>query len=147
MTLLKDQVRATGETIEQERSINEHSMQLLRDEIARLKDALADVQRREAQLESFKCSVAKILGVVLPMPDYELISRLQKLVDAHHDFTLVSRRYDDPVLRLTSRSPTGGSRYTRTPDRSRYDDSGYTDAADIDEIDDDTLHIIYLQLP
>ncbi|XP_049825664.1 coiled-coil domain-containing protein 170 [Aethina tumida] len=134
VTILKDQVRATGETIEQERNINEHSVQLLRDELARVKDSLSEVQRREAQLQSFKHSVAKILGVVLPMPDYELVSRLQKLVDAHHDFTLVSRRYDDPVLRLATRSPTAGSRCTRTPDRSRYDDSGYTDAADLDDI-------------
>lgn len=66
-----------------------------------------------------------------------LFFRLQKLVDAHHDFTLVSRRYDDPVLRLTARSPTGGSRCTRTPDRSRYDDSGYTDPVDLDDMDDD----------
>ncbi|KAK9891618.1 hypothetical protein WA026_015581 [Henosepilachna vigintioctopunctata] len=134
---LKDQVRSTGETIEQERNISEHSMQLLRDELARVKDTLSEIQRREAQLQSFKSSIAKILGVALPMPDYELITRLQKLVDAHHDFTLVSRRYDDPVLRLATRSPTGGSRISRTPDRSRYDDSGYTDAADIDDIDDD----------
>lgn len=87
--MLKDQVRTTGETIEQERNINEHSLQLLRDEIARVKETLSEVQRREAQLQNFKSSVAKILGVALPMPDYELISRLQKLVDAHHDFTLV----------------------------------------------------------
>ncbi|KAJ8985384.1 hypothetical protein NQ317_007541 [Molorchus minor] len=137
VTMLKEQVRQTSDTIDQERNIGEHSMQLLRDELARVKDTLSDVQRRDAELQNFKHSVAKILGVALPMPDYELISRLQKLVDAHHDFTLVSRRYDDPVLRLTARSPTGGSRYTRTPDRSRYDDSGYTDGADLDDIDDD----------
>ncbi|XP_060530841.1 coiled-coil domain-containing protein 170 isoform X3 [Cylas formicarius] len=137
VTILKDQIRSTSNTIEQERNISEHSLQLLRDELARVKDSLSNAQRRESQLQSFKHSVAKILGVALPMPDYELISRLQKLVDAHHDFTLVSRRYDDPVLRLTARSPTGGSRCTRTPDRSRYDDSGYTDAADLDDIDDD----------
>lgn len=67
------------------------------------------------------------------------LRRLQKLVDAHHDFTLVSRRYDDPVLRLTSRSPTPGvvSRMSRTPDRSRYDDSGYDPAPDIDDDMDD----------
>lgn len=56
------------------------------------------------------------------MPDYEIVSRLQKLVDAHHDFTLVSRRYDDPALRLAARSPTGPgppSRLTRTPERSQ----------------------------
>nr|CAI5855773.1 unnamed protein product [Callosobruchus analis] len=138
--LLKDQVRTTGDTIEQERTISDHSIQLLRDELARVKETLADIQRREAQLQSFKHSIAKILGAPLPMPDYELISRLQKLVDAHHDFTLVSRRYDDPALRLTARSPTLGSRGVRTPDRSlRYDDSGYADvAADIsDDVDDD----------
>lgn len=142
VTLLKDQVRTTGNTIEQERNINEHSLQLLRDELARIKDDLTEAHRRDVQLQNFKGSVAKILGVALPMPDYELISRLQKLVDAHHDFTLVSRRYDDPVLRLATRSPTiiGGSRCTRTPDRSRYDDSGYTDAVDIiDDIVDDDL--------
>ncbi|XP_017783132.1 PREDICTED: coiled-coil domain-containing protein 170 isoform X2 [Nicrophorus vespilloides] len=138
VTLLKDQVRTTGETIEQERNISDHSLHLLRDELGRIKDNLCEISRREAQLQNFKGSVAKILGAALPIPDYELITRLQKLVDAHHDYTLVSRRYDDPVLRLTARSPTGGSRCTRTPDRSRYDDSGYTDAADIiDDIDDD----------
>ncbi|XP_076273754.1 coiled-coil domain-containing protein 170 isoform X2 [Rhynchophorus ferrugineus] len=137
VTLLKDQIRHTGETIDQERNISEHSLQILRDELARVKDNLSDLQRREAQLQNFKQSVAKILGVVLPMPDYELVSRLQKLVDAHHDFTLVSRRYDDPVLRLTARSPTGGSRCTRTPDRSRYDDSGYVDGVDLDNSDED----------
>lgn len=110
---------------------------VFRDELARVKDQLSEIQRRESQLQSFKHSVAKILGVVLPMPDYELVSRLQKLVDAHHDFTLVSRRYDDPVLRLTARSPTGGSRISRTPDRSRYDDSGYVDGVDLDNSDED----------
>ncbi|XP_066252441.1 coiled-coil domain-containing protein 170 isoform X3 [Euwallacea similis] len=137
VTVLKDQIRQTGETIDQERNISEHSLQLLRDELSRVKDQLSDLQRRESQLQSFKHSIAKILGVLLPMPDYELVSRLQKLVDAHHDFTLVSRRYDDPVLRLTSRSPTGGSRVSRTPDRSRYDDSGYIDGVDLDNSDED----------
>lgn len=75
VTQLKDQVRTTGETIDQERNINDHSLQLLRDELARVKDNLLEIQRREAQLQSFKHSVAKILGVALPMPDYELISR------------------------------------------------------------------------
>lgn len=68
-------MRTTGETIEQERNISDHSLQLLRDELARVKENLLELQRRETQLQSFKHSVAKILGVALPMPDYELISR------------------------------------------------------------------------
>lgn len=79
MTHLKDQVRATGDTIEQERNISEHSIQLLRDELARVKNSLSDVQRREAQLQNFKHNVAKILGVALPMPDYELVSRYVRI--------------------------------------------------------------------
>lgn len=75
VTQLKDQVRATGDTIDQERNISEHSMQLLRDELARVKNTLCDIQRREAQLQNFKHNIAKILGVALPMPDYELVSR------------------------------------------------------------------------
>lgn len=43
VTLLKDQVRTTGQAIDQERNISDHSMQLLRDELARLKDSLSDV--------------------------------------------------------------------------------------------------------
>lgn len=141
VNLLKDNLRSTGDAIEQERSMSEHSIHVLRDELSRVKEQLAETTRREAQLESLKASIAKILGAPLPTPDYELVSRLQKLVDAHHDFTLVSRRYDDPVLRLTSRSPTPGvvSRMSRTPDRSRYDDSGYQDTGDIFDDDDDFL--------
>ncbi|KAG7306257.1 hypothetical protein JYU34_008857 [Plutella xylostella] len=83
-------------------------------------------------------SIAKLLGIALPasVSDLEMVSRLQKLIDAHHDFTVVSRRYDDPaLLRAASRSPPPSRSRTRTPDRSlRYDDSGYADPAfDLDE--------------
>jgi len=41
------QVRTTSQTAEQERSLNDHSMQLLRDELASVKQSLSDCQRRE----------------------------------------------------------------------------------------------------
>ncbi|XP_026315755.1 coiled-coil domain-containing protein 170 [Hyposmocoma kahamanoa] len=131
--LLKDQVRATGETFEQERNSSEHQIVMLRDDLARTKETLAEFQRREAQLTSFRNSIAKLLGILVPasVSDFEMVSRLQKLIDAHHDFTTVSRRYDDPaLLRASSRSPPPSRCRTRTPDRSlRYDDSGYADPA------------------
>ncbi|KAG6455055.1 hypothetical protein O3G_MSEX009017 [Manduca sexta] len=52
--VLKDQVRATGETFEQERTTTEHQINILRDDLARTKEALAECQRREAQLQSFR---------------------------------------------------------------------------------------------
>ncbi|XP_047019030.1 coiled-coil domain-containing protein 170 isoform X2 [Helicoverpa zea] len=139
VNVLKEQVRSTGETVEQERCSSDHQISLLRDDLARTKEALADCQRREAQLTSFRNSIAKLLGILVPVSvsDFEMVSRLQKLIDAHHDFTVVSRRYDDPaLLRASSRSPPPSRCRTRTPDRSlRYDDSGYADPAF--ELDDD----------
>ncbi|XP_023287530.1 coiled-coil domain-containing protein 170 [Orussus abietinus] len=140
LTMLKDQVRTTSETAEQERSINDHSLQLLRDELAQVKQNLSEVNRRESQLQSFRVSVAKLLSEPICSPDYEIISRLQKLVSAHRDFTMLSRRYDEPLetspSRCTSIHPTHpprspGSRCTR------YDDSGFTDPPDLQDMDDD----------
>ncbi|XP_075974856.1 coiled-coil domain-containing protein 170-like isoform X2 [Anticarsia gemmatalis] len=138
VNVLKEQVRATGETFEHERSATDHQLTVLRDDLARTKEALAECQRREAQLTSFRNSIAKLLGILVPasVSDFEMVSRLQKLIDAHHDFTVVSRRYDDPaLLRAASRSPPPSRCRTRTPDRSlRYDDSGYADPAfDLDD--------------
>ncbi|RVE42097.1 hypothetical protein evm_013242 [Chilo suppressalis] len=138
VNVLKDQVRATGETFEQERTTSEHQIGMLRDDLARTKEMLMECQRREAQLQSFRNSIAKLLGILVPasVSDFEMVSRLQKLIDAHHDFTVVSRRYDDPaLLRASSRSPPPSRCRTRTPDRSlRYDDSGYADPAfDLDD--------------
>lgn len=41
------QVRTTSQTVEQERSLNDHSVQLLRDELGSVKQTLSDCQRRE----------------------------------------------------------------------------------------------------
>ncbi|KAH9632358.1 hypothetical protein HF086_010283 [Spodoptera exigua] len=54
VNVLKEQVRSTGETFEQERSSIDHQITILRDDLARTKEALAESQRREAQLTSFR---------------------------------------------------------------------------------------------
>lgn len=54
VNVLKEQMRSTGETFEQERSSNDHQITILRDDLARTKEALAECQRREAQLISFR---------------------------------------------------------------------------------------------
>lgn len=43
---------------------------------------------------SLRSSVCKLLAIEQPATDYEILARLQKLVAAHRDFTLVSRRWD-----------------------------------------------------
>ncbi|XP_024871816.1 coiled-coil domain-containing protein 170 isoform X2 [Temnothorax curvispinosus] len=140
LTMAKEQIRTTVETADQERSINDHSLQLLRDELAQVKQNLSEVTRRESQLSSFRVSVAKLLQESMCTPDYEIIARLQKMVAAHRDFTMLSRRYDEPLetspSRCTSIHPvhpprSPGSRCTR------YEDSGFADPPDLHDIDDD----------
>ncbi|XP_029175405.1 coiled-coil domain-containing protein 170 isoform X2 [Nylanderia fulva] len=140
LTMAKEQMRTTVETADQERSINDHSLQLLRDELTQVKQNLSDVTRRESQLQSFRVSVAKLLSEPICTSDYEIISRLQKMVAAHRDFTMLSRRYDEPLetspSRCTSIHPvhpprSPGSRCTR------YEDSGFADPPDLHDIDDD----------
>ncbi|XP_024943852.1 coiled-coil domain-containing protein 170 isoform X2 [Cephus cinctus] len=143
LTMFKDQIRNTTETADQERSINDHSLQLLRDELAQVKQNLADVTRRESQLQSFRVSVAKLLSEPICSPDYEIISRLQKMVAAHRDFTMLSRRYDEPLetspSRCTSIHPLHPVHPPRSPGSrcTRYDDSGFIDPPDLHDIDDD----------
>ncbi|XP_046388712.1 coiled-coil domain-containing protein 170 [Ischnura elegans] len=161
MALLKDQVRSTSEVAEQDRNMNDRTIQMLRDELASVKQALADTSRRENQLINFRSSIAKLAGVDpmrCPLPDYEIVSRLQKIVHAHREYSLVSRRYEDPRLlsntgggnpgigldslgnvggNAGAPSPTGGGLSTGglntsgTRARSRcYDDSGFVDPPD-----------------
>jgi len=47
---LTSQVRTTSQTAEQERSLNDQSLQLLRDDLARVKQSLSDCQRREGSV-------------------------------------------------------------------------------------------------
>lgn len=48
--MAKEQMRTAAETADQERSINDHSLQLLRDELAQVKQNFSDVTRRESQV-------------------------------------------------------------------------------------------------
>ncbi|XP_076628794.1 coiled-coil domain-containing protein 170 [Colletes latitarsis] len=140
LAMLKEQMRSTTETAEQERSINDHSLQLLRGELAQVKQNLSEITKRESQLQSFRVSVVKLLSEPICTPDYEIISRLQKMVAAHRDFTMLSRRYDEPLeaspSRCTSVHPvhpprSPGSRCTR------YEDSGFADPPDLHDIEDE----------
>ncbi|KAG8286374.1 hypothetical protein J6590_061594 [Homalodisca vitripennis] len=151
VNLLKDQVKTTSETVEQERSMCDHSMSVLRDDLAATKANLADTLRRESTLNSFRTSVVSLLGLETTCPDYEVIGRLTKVMNAYREFSSVSRRYDDPVLphvhisphrtphhspRRTSHSPRRTPRFSPDHKTPRCDDSGFLDPI-IDDCDSD----------
>lgn len=82
------------------------------------------------QLSDLRRSVVSLLGLDSSTPDYEIVSKLSKLINAHREYTLVSRRYDDPVRNTGGLSPryttldhgTTASRHL-TFDNTRFYDS------------------------
>ncbi|CAL7934683.1 unnamed protein product [Xylocopa violacea] len=130
LTMLKEQMRTTTETAEQERSINDHSLQLLRDELAQVKQNLSEITKMESQLQTFRLSVVKLLSEPICAPDYEIISRLQKIVAAHRDFTMLSRRYDEPFENSPSRCTIHRSRSPGSRCCARYEEPDLRDIED-----------------
>ncbi|XP_001122546.4 coiled-coil domain-containing protein 170 isoform X2 [Apis mellifera] len=138
LSMLKEQMRSATETAEQERSISDHSLQLVRDELAQVKQNLSEVTKRESQLQSFRVSVTKLLSEPICTPDYEIISRLQKMVAAHRDFTMISRRYEEPLETSPSRCTSIHAMHPpRSPGCARYEDNGFADPPDLRDIEDE----------
>ncbi|XP_039285474.1 coiled-coil domain-containing protein 170 [Nilaparvata lugens] len=154
VTLLKDQVRTTSESADQERSMCENSMHILRDDLNNTKASLADCIRRENQLVSLRTSVCSLLSLDVSVPDYEIISKLTKMANAHREFTLVSRRYDDPLQLphvATARSPRASPVHKTctprfgAPPHSPHNDSGFLDPI-LDDCDSD-INTVYNKRP
>lgn len=112
------------------------------------------------QLNSFRTSVVSLLGLDTTCPDYEVIARLTKVMNAYKEFSSVSRRYDEPVLphvhisphrtphhspHRPSRSPRRTPRFSPDHKTPRCDDSGFLDPI-IDDCDSD-LNSIYNKRP
>ncbi|XP_026676868.1 uncharacterized protein LOC103505839 [Diaphorina citri] len=130
VSLLKDQMRSSSDTAHQERTMHEHSTQVLREDLSKAK---------ANYLLDFRRSIVKILGLDMSCPDYEIISKLSTLVNAHHDFTLVSKRYDEPL-----KSPCHHVHHRTPTPRYTTDDSGFMDP--LDDLDSD-INNIYNKRP
>ena len=97
-----------------------------------MKCAIADATHKLSQLQNFKTTVARILHT-RENPEAEVLQKLQTVVNAHHDFTSLSRRYDTspvpecpqfdeptPQTSAQCRPLSSGS-----PTHRRYIDSGF----------------------
>jgi hypothetical protein len=68
----------------------------LREELGRVKSALADANHKLSQLQTFKSTVARMLHI-RENPECDLLQKLQTVWNAHQEFTLLSRRYETPA--------------------------------------------------
>ncbi|XP_071515925.1 coiled-coil domain-containing protein 170-like isoform X2 [Panulirus ornatus] len=95
---LKEQVKAHGEHVLEERRLNESSLEGLTQELALTKQAFRDLTRREKQMTEFRRTVMELLGTdgeAGVEGDYEAICRLERVVGAHRELTDLSRRLDE----------------------------------------------------
>ncbi|XP_069788422.1 coiled-coil domain-containing protein 170 isoform X2 [Narcine bancroftii] len=73
-------------------------------ELKTLKQTLEEVARRERQLMNFRDVVSRILGLnvkALALPDYEIIKRLERLVQAHHPSAVTALCLENSMDKLT----------------------------------------------
>lgn len=78
VSVLKDHVRSAGETMDQERSLSDHQITMMREELARTKEMIAEANRREAQLQSFRyIAKLKYTEILLSLinPNFQIFYR------------------------------------------------------------------------
>ncbi|CAG7722004.1 unnamed protein product [Allacma fusca] len=100
VNFLKDSVKACRENSMQERDLNDHAFQQVSNELQACKKNLLEASRRESQLLNLRNMVGKILGIdwqTTVVPDYELISKLEKVVQTNREFAQVSRKLSDSI--------------------------------------------------
>ncbi|KAH9514836.1 hypothetical protein Btru_023757 [Bulinus truncatus] len=97
---LKSTVDNTETTFQEKKVASENAVQALSSELRTTKNALDTLKYREKQLVDFRTVVARMLGLdinTLAVPDYEIITRLEKLIQAHHATTFTTLSLEDAL--------------------------------------------------
>lgn len=118
---LKGELEAVQGELRDERSYLKSHKELAKDSTTKLKHELTETMRiveesrgREKQLLEFRSVLAKVIGLDISqtaVPDYEIISRLEKLVEAHQSHLQASQALE------------AGLRHMATGFRSSYDET------------------------
>ncbi|XP_060552533.1 coiled-coil domain-containing protein 170-like isoform X1 [Ruditapes philippinarum] len=97
---LKMEIDSTTTSSQENRVVADNAVQALSSELKTTKTALSTIQQREKQLIDFRHVVARMLGLdinTLAIPDYEIISRLEKLISAHHSHTFTTLSLEEAL--------------------------------------------------
>lgn len=124
---LKNELEMTENEAKAKKARSSQTVQQLNSELQTTKQALEESRGREKQLLDFRQVLARLLGLdinTLSVPDYEIISRLERLVQAHHAHSITTHSleaslqdmesgfrsgYDDAVAILRTPSPVKAS--------------------------------------
>ncbi|XP_078086412.1 coiled-coil domain-containing protein 170 isoform X2 [Mustelus asterias] len=99
----KSELHFTEFEAKEEKDRARNILEAVGSELKTLKQTLEEVGKREGQLLDFREVVSRILGLnvnVLALPDYEIIKRLEKLVQAHHTSAVTALCLENSVGKL-----------------------------------------------
>uniref|UniRef100_A0A8W8I947 Coiled-coil domain-containing protein 170 n=3 Tax=Magallana gigas TaxID=29159 RepID=A0A8W8I947_MAGGI len=114
---LKDEVEMSSQQNQEKRLVSDNAVQALSSELRTSKNALNAIQNREKQLLDFRNVVARMLGLdinTLAVPDYEIISRLEKLIQAHHSHAFNTMSMEEALADMEDGFLSGYEDYRRT---------------------------------
>lgn len=114
---LKDEVEMSSQQNQEKRLVSDNAVQALSSELRTSKNALNAIQNREKQLLDFRNVVARMLGLdinTLAVPDYEIISRLEKLIQAHHTHAFNTMSMEEALADMEDGFLSGYEDYRRT---------------------------------
>lgn len=100
---MKQELDFTEHEANETKSRSEHSIVSMSEELRATKTLLADIQRRDQQLTDFRQVIGRMLGMeiaTLAVPDYEIIARLEKLIQAHHSHAITSLGVDNTLTEM-----------------------------------------------
>ncbi|XP_054758190.2 coiled-coil domain-containing protein 170-like [Lytechinus pictus] len=100
---MKQELDFTEHEANETKARSEQSMGSMSEELHTSKVLLADLQRREQQLTDFRQVIGRMLGMdvgVLAVPDYEIIARLEKVIQAHHSHAITSLGVENTLTEM-----------------------------------------------
>ncbi|XP_071963130.1 coiled-coil domain-containing protein 170-like [Antedon mediterranea] len=119
---MKNEIEFTEQEASDKRFHADRSVTALMEELRATKALLADMQQREKQLLDFRQVISRMLGLdvtLLSVPDYEIITRLEKIIQAHHSHSLTSHTLERSLGQMDSGFREGYTGAVDTPRRSR----------------------------
>ncbi|XP_052275210.1 LOW QUALITY PROTEIN: coiled-coil domain-containing protein 170-like [Dreissena polymorpha] len=114
---LKSEIDTSNQASQEKRVVADNAVQALTSELRTTKTALSTIQSREKQLLDFRSVVSRMLGLdinTLAIPDYEIISQLEKLIQAHHSHTFTTLSLEEALADMEDGFFSGYSDYKNT---------------------------------
>ncbi|XP_071164540.1 coiled-coil domain-containing protein 170-like [Mytilus edulis] len=118
---LKNEHNSYESSSREKNVVADNAVQALSSELRTTKNSLQTTHNREKQLLDFRNVICRMLGLdinTLAIPDYEIISRLEKLIQAHHTHAFTTMSMEEALADMEDGFVSGYEDYRQTVNTS-----------------------------